>query len=102
MGWSEGRAAATVFRYGPPAFEGCMTMISAFQFDNNGQNIQFTGQKFMLFPEWNTFAARLSLNHRLSPTQRVAVMVDPATTGTAGGGQHAGHHQAPGRRNAPD
>jgi hypothetical protein len=57
MGWSEGRAAATVSRYGPPAFGGCMTMISAFQFDNNGQNIQFTGQKFMLFPEWNTFAA---------------------------------------------
>ena len=29
-------------------------------------------------------------------------MVDPATTGTAGGGRHAGHHQAPGRRNAAD
>jgi hypothetical protein len=33
---------------GPPAFAGCKPILNAFQFDNNGQNIQFTGRKFML------------------------------------------------------
>jgi hypothetical protein len=27
---------------------GCKPILSVFRFDNNGQNIQFTGRKFML------------------------------------------------------
>jgi hypothetical protein len=34
---------------------GCKPILSAFQFDNNGQNVQFIGRKFMLFAAWALF-----------------------------------------------
>jgi hypothetical protein len=41
--WYGGTSAARL------PYAGCTTILNAFQSDNNGQNVQFTERKFMLF-----------------------------------------------------